>query len=123
MPELAFNRDANSYKVSETGFAVGVILGAIDSAKECGRNKPVLVANSAAVIHFVKFGSSSVAAPTGLSDGIMIPPNSLIVLASGTNQFIRSDSNAVGAYVATEQILDDADQQQPVFPNPNAANP
>ena len=123
IPELVFNRDANSYKVSETGFCVGTILGAIDSAQKCGRNKPVLIANTAAAVHYVKFGASNVAAPTGLTDGIMIPAGSLVVLASGPNEYIRSDSASVGAYVGTEQILDDGDQQQPVFPNTNAANP
>lgn len=114
IPELTFNRDANSCKVSETGFEVDTFLGAIDTAKNCGPQKPVIIANSDGLIHFVRFGDASVAAPTGLTDGIMIPPNSLKVLASGANTFVRSDSNKVGAYVATEQILADAAEQPAV---------
>jgi len=114
IPELVLNRDANSYKVSETGFQVDTFLGAIDTAKNCGAQKPVVIANSDGSVHFVRFGDASVAAPTGLTDGIMIPPNSLRVLVSGSNTFIRSDSNKVGAYVATEQILADGSDQPAV---------
>jgi hypothetical protein len=114
IPELVVNRDANSIKVSETGFQVETFLGAVDTAQPCGQEKPVLIANSDGLIHYVRFGDSAVAAPTGLSDGIMVPPNALIVLASGTNTHIRSDSNKVGGYVATEQVITDAPPQPAV---------
>lgn len=61
--------------------------------------------------------------PTDFTNGIMIPPNSVIMLASGTKNWVRSDSTAVGAYVCTEFVIRDGDQQQPVSPNTNPANP
>jgi len=291
IPELVLGRDSNSFKVSETGFVVDTILGPIDAAVKCGFQKPVMIANTAGVVHWVNFGDGSlttlasgangvsakkiivtaadgvtadvngvtgtvssaasnfttagaqagdllinasggaddgtftilsvdtahrvtvdttvhgafvglaaqsftiasihvgtftsagatfvidlvhvgdtltiangadagtyavvsidgatqltvntaakaggftgvaaenytvktiITPPTDFTNGIMIPPNSLIVLPSGTKNWVRSDSSAVGAYVCTEQILQDGDQQQPVFPNNNPANP
>lgn len=104
---VVFNENANSNKTSETGFDYSDgILGPIGSATLCGANKPVMVCNSDTSIHYVKFGDSSVTAPTGLSNGIMIPSGQCVVLASGANTHVISDSATVGAYVAEEDIVD-----------------
>lgn len=114
IPELVFNRDGNSFKVSETGFSVETFLGTLNTAKECGKNKPVMIANSAGTVAYVKFGDSAVVAPTGLADGVMVPPNSLIVLASGSNTHVIASAVTVGGYVGSEQILEDASNQPSV---------
>jgi hypothetical protein len=108
---IRFNENANSDKVSETGFDfTGGILGPINTAVLCGANKPVMVCNTDTVVRFVLFGDNTVAAPTGLSDGIMIPPQTCMMLSSGTNTHIRSSSANVGAYVAVENVSDGASQ-------------
>lgn len=114
MPVLSFNDGANSFKVSETGFDVVTILGSLATAVECGKNKPVIIANNAAAAAFIKFGTSAVAAPTGLSDGLFLPPNSLTVWSSGQNTHVRASAATVGGYVANEDAITDAADQAAV---------
>ena len=109
--QLRFNEDACSDKVSETGFnyfygasnAEG-LLGALNTAKRCGKFKPVMVFNVSAAVVYVKFGDSTVTAPTGGADGVPIPPNNYVVLASGQNEFVISNVATTFGYAAKENV-------------------
>jgi hypothetical protein len=114
MKQLAFNPNANSFKVSESGFDIGTILGDISAGKSCGANVPVIVVNTAAAWGYVKFGPTNPAAPTGIADGIGIPPNGFVVLSSGANSFIRSSAATIGAYVANGQTISTGSDQSAV---------
>lgn len=108
---IRFNENANSDKVSETGFDFsGGILGDLSAGVRCGPNKPVMVCNNNAAVAFVVFGDISVGAPASIADGIMLPPNSCTVLSSGANTHVRSSAATVGGYVAVENISDGASQ-------------
>lgn len=110
--QLAFNDAANSLKVSESGLDAETFLGALNAAGvPCGANKQIIVMNNAAAVAFIKFGTTAgMAAPTGITDGIMLPPNSTTVWCSGVNTHIRSSAVTVGGIVARDDISTGNDQ-------------
>ncbi len=101
--QVVFNENANSNKVSESGFDfTGGFLGAILTAKVCGANKQVKVCNSANAVAWVAFGSST-AVLASAADGVSAKKNLLTVAdavtanATGT---VGTITSATAAYIA-----------------------
>lgn len=92
-----YSDDAKVLRVAETGHNLAP-KGAIATAVKVGDGQPVMVFNSDTNPHYVKFGDESVAAPSGPANGIPIPAGQFLVLNSGANMWIRSDSATVYAY-------------------------
>jgi hypothetical protein len=114
-PILSFNDAANSFKVSETGFDIVTIVGSVAAGVAIPANKPIVIMNTAAAWGYVKLSTATIgAAPTGITDGIGIPPNGILVLASGANTQIRSSAATIGVYVANEATISTGSDQAAV---------
>jgi len=102
--QLQFNEKACAQKNLLVGGSYD-ILGPIGSAVRVGPYASVMVANTDTSGHFVTFGDSSVAAPTGLSDGIFVPAGGVLYVSSGVNAYIIADDVTVGAYKVQDSIV------------------
>jgi hypothetical protein len=103
--QLAFNEKACAQKNVIVGGSYD-ILGPIGNAVRVGPYASIMVANTdAAAGHYVALGDSSIAAPTGLADGIYVPAGGILYISSGLNTYIRSDSASVGAYKVQDSIV------------------
>lgn len=103
--QLQFND--NSFAQRNLGVGgVYDILGAATSALRVGYYSTLMFANTDTSGHFVKFGSSSVSTPTGIADGIYLPPQSYTHLCTGLlGEWIICDSAAVGVYKLQENVI------------------
>jgi hypothetical protein len=79
------------------------ILGELNSAAvHVGIGAQLRVFNNSASVAWVAFGDSSLAAPTGGSDGIAIPPNSYVFVCSGEDDHVRASAATVFGYKASD---------------------
>lgn len=107
--QLTFNERSGGNRNVSVGGAYD-ILGAIGTAVRCGTFASLMIANTTAIGHFVKFGDSTVAAPTGVADGVYLPPYSNTFVGSGLFDYVRADVAGVAAYKLQDFIAkqDDA---------------
>ena len=110
--QLSYNERAHAARMIPVG-ADWIILGPIGSVTVIPGPglATVMLANTTTAWHYVKFGTTSgVTAPTGLTDGLPIPPNSIAYYSAGLdpsgnlNRYLISDSASVGAYVIQENV-------------------
>lgn len=103
--QLQFND--NSFAQRNLGVGgVYDILGPISAAVRVGYYSTLMIANTDTSGHYVKFGTSAVSAPTGLTDGIYLPPQSCIPLCTGLlGEWVIADSAAVGLYKLQENVI------------------
>jgi len=97
-----FDPTSGGKRVLEVGKTLS-ILGTLDTAKFAVAGATVWCFNTDTAAHYVKTGGSSVAAPTGLADGIAIPAGDYFAVCMGLDTYIRSDSNKVGGYVQYDE--------------------
>lgn len=103
--QLQFNEQAYAQRNVSVG-GVFDILGPAGAALRVGMFAAVMVSNTDAAGHYVTFGpTGAVAAPTGLTDGIYIPPYSNVFLSSGQNSYIIADSATVGVYKMQDSVV------------------
>lgn len=95
--------DANSKRDTEGGQHWNP-LGPLGAATYTGAYRSVLVFNSTASTHYVAIGGSSMAAPTGPSDGIPVPAGRSVVINTGAYDCVRSDSAGVYGYWAPDNL-------------------
>jgi len=88
---------AGVIKTAESGLNLTPI-GALDSAKRIGKNTPILVYNNDTSDHFVTFGADGVSAPSDATDGIPVLAGETMMLNSGDNAWVISDSASVFGY-------------------------
>ena len=107
--QVRFNENANSDKVSETGFDFfsGVLLGELNTAAVLVTpNRPIYVFNNSAVVQYVAFSQNpAMPAPATGAAGVPIAPYSGIVLASGENTYIRASAVTVFGYEADDNVV------------------
>lgn len=103
--QLQFND--NSFAQRNLGVGgVYDILGPAGSAIRVGYYATLMVANTTTSAQYVKFGDSSVAAPTGLADGIYLPPQSHTALCAGlAGEWVIASNAGVGVYKLQENII------------------
>jgi hypothetical protein len=73
--------------------------GALTNAVRVGENQAVMIFNSAGAVGYVSFGSQSMGAPTGPTDGIPVAAGEKIVLSSGSNAWVRGSAATIFGYV------------------------
>lgn len=88
---------AAAIRMAESGLDLTAV-GALNAAVRIGMNTPILVYNSDSSVHYIKFGVQAVTAPTNASNGIPVLANSTIMLNSGAQAWVRSDSALVFGY-------------------------
>lgn len=115
--QLTFSEPSVATKTVESGGAYD-ILGAASTALRVGTFASLLLANTAATGAYVRFGDSSVAAPSSIADGIYLPPNSLTALASGTATHIRASAATVGVYRLQDSLATVKAAPNPPSPPP-----
>lgn len=96
---LEYNRYAGAQKQIDGG-AVLEILGPLNVAKNVAQGATVYCYNNSASTAFVRtypHGATPVA-PTGISDGIAIPPNSYMVINMWEDCTIIASAATVGGY-------------------------
>jgi hypothetical protein len=99
--EMRWNELAGADKVLPVnGRFKKPFLGALDTAKEVvgGKGMTVAVYNNSASVAWVDTGNSSVAAPSGGTNGIAVPPNSYVYVAMGEDLWIRASAATVFGY-------------------------
>ena len=95
------NNLAGSKKTFQAGPYLEII-GGIATAYNCGKGASLWIFNNSSSVAFVKFGAAAVAAPTGITDGIALEPNSYTYLNSGYNDFVRASAATVGCYKVSD---------------------
>jgi len=108
--QLQYNEHAMALRQLDAGghypLEAPYFLGAIGTAKRCGKFASVRVANTAATGAFVAFGvDNTLAAPTGIADGLYIPPNSVVYLSAGENAWIRASAATVQGAVLKDSYV------------------
>ena len=88
----------NAQRNSEVGHIIKRILGALNTAVNVGYGVQLRIYNNDSAVHYVAFGDSTVAAPSSPANGIPVPAGQYILLGSGENTHVRSDSNTVFGY-------------------------
>lgn len=88
----------NGQRNSEVGHVIDIILGALNVAVKVGEGCQIRIWNNDTAAHFVKFGDSTVTAPTTPADGIPVPPKDYVLLGMGENTHIIADSAQVFGY-------------------------
>lgn len=98
IPDMEYNEPAGAIKV--LGPIVGKLVpaGAADSERRFEAGVTIAFFNSDTVVHWVAFGATGLAAPTGYADGIPLAPRQFTVLAAGADTAAISDSAGVFAY-------------------------
>lgn len=96
--DMGWNDQAGAHKVM--GPNLGVLTPVGDASTSLPRlpGSTMVFFNADNSIHYVKFGGSTVTAPTGPADGIPVPPGTLLTLGFGDNTNVISDTNDVYAY-------------------------
>lgn len=97
--QKSFSLIAEVQKNSDAGLS-WTPLGEASAAIRVGKKTPIMLFNSTGVIGYVAFGDSAMAAPTAPANGIPVLPNSIIILNSGENEFVRASVNTIFAYTA-----------------------
>jgi hypothetical protein len=109
--QLAFNEASYAQRFVEAG-GVYEILGAGDTRKRCGKFSSLRIINTAGTWAYVKFGDNTVTAPTGLTDGHGIPPNSEAFLSSGeVGDYVIASAATVGLYKLVDNVVAIADDR------------
>src|SRR5690606_14712423 len=91
--DYAYNDKAGALKHIPTYGAL-IPMGAADSQVDVGRGKLGAVYNHDTAVHFVAFGTGTVATPTDPSNGVPLAPGMFIVLNTGDEvSFIADDSS------------------------------
>lgn len=96
--QLTFSEPSVATRIVNSGGAYD-ILGSAASAVRVGQFASLMLANTASSAAYVKFGDSTVTAPTGIADGIYLPPNSLTPLASAYDTYVIASGSTVGVYL------------------------
>lgn len=98
--ELAYNDASGSLKNTQVrpklilpGMPINTAPLVVD------RGTFVALYNNDTSVHFYRTGDITVTSPTGFSDGIPIPPQTMIIVPLGDDLAIRADSALVFAYV------------------------
>jgi len=102
--QLQFNERACAQKNLTIG-GVYDILGNAAAAIRVGPFAALMVVNTDSAAHYIKFGNATVAAPTGIADGIFIPTGGVLYVSSGLNAYIRADDAKVGVYKVQDNVI------------------
>jgi hypothetical protein len=113
--QLLFNEASFSTRNLDVG-GVYEIIGTAATAKRVGYFATLRVVNNAGAAAFIAVGASTVAAPTGLTDGHWIAPNGELMLSTGDQgDYVRASAGTVGVYKLKESIVvADEDRQTQV---------
>lgn len=104
--DYAFNQQAGAFKMVGPILGKLSILGALNVAKAVDAGALVAVYNNSGSTAFVKTGPSvAVLAPTGGSDGICVPPNSYIMIAMTSDNYIISNLATTFGYLVNDDLL------------------
>ena len=103
MAQKTFSIAAEVQKNADAGL-FWIPLGAANNAVRVGAKTPVMCFNSTASIAYVTFGDATVAAPAAPATAIPILPNSLIILNSGDNEWVRASAATVFVYSGDAEI-------------------
>jgi len=98
---LEHNDASGASKELNSGFPFSTsIATAPAGAVLIGRKKPVRIVNSSGSTIFVSFGDSTLAAPTGMTDGIAILNGTVEYLNSGYHKYIRFNASSASVQYA-----------------------
>lgn len=97
---LTFNQGAGANKVVSSGPSLKII-GPLNVARQFQEGSILWIYNNSSTVGFVKFAQTGVliTAPTGLSDGIAIPPNQYLQLSIGSNTQVIGSAATLGCYL------------------------
>jgi hypothetical protein len=90
------------------------IVGTLGSARSVGIGASLWIYNNSATVGFVRVFApgESASAPTGLADGIAVPPNSYIYLNTGTKMSIIGSAATLGCYLVQDDTRLNLDDNQ-----------
>jgi hypothetical protein len=103
--QLQFNEFAYAQRNVTVG-GVYDFIGPVATAQRVGEFATIMVANTDTAAHWIAIGDLSVAAPSGLTNGYYLPPQSYTHLCTGEKgAYVRADSATVGVYKLQENII------------------
>jgi hypothetical protein len=76
-------------------------IGALNAVTRIGAGVTIRCYNNTGAVHWVKFGTSAVTAPTNFADGLPVPANSFVDYNSGASEYIISDVATMFGYTAS----------------------
>ena len=90
------------------------IVGALNVARSVGIGASLWIYNNSATVGFVRTFApgESPAAPTGISDGIAVPPNAYIYLNTGTKMSIIGSAATLACYLVQDDTRLNIDDNQ-----------
>lgn len=110
--QLSYNEAAHAARQTPVGASWLIVGSAATATVLPGPGyATVMLANTGAAWHYAKFGiDNTVSAPAGITDGLPIPPNSIMyyqasidsLALNNLQRYIICDSAAVGVYVMVE---------------------
>lgn len=116
--QLSYNEAAHAVRQTPVGASWLIVGPAATATVLPGPGyATVMFANTTASWHYAAFGATTgMAAPTGLTDGLALPPNSIMYYQAALDstkalqRYVRTDSASVGVYVMVEStaIIDTA---------------
>lgn len=103
---IGFNQYAGAHKQLPTGAMLN-IMGTLAADIDVGYGESVWVYNNSGTVAYISFYSPTnpKVAPTDLANGIPVPPNSYLVVGSGTNNIITGSAASLGVYVAQDDSV------------------
>lgn len=103
--DISYNRYAGALKMLPVAGMLTPIGSLISAVALPDLGTTVAIFNPTGGVLYVKFGDSTVTAPTGGADGIPVPPSQYITLAAGPYGYVISNGPMFGYLVGDDAYL------------------
>lgn len=103
--QLTYNEPTAAVRHVAIGPVISKILGDCVVPAECGMFAALMIVNTTAAVMYVAIGDLSVATPTDVSNGIAVPPNSVMLLSTEESTHVVSSGVGLGVYKQKDSFV------------------
>lgn len=103
--QLTYNEPSAAIRHVPIGPVISKILGSCVAPTECGMFAALMIVNTTATVMYVAIGDLNVSVPTGVADGVAVPPNSVMLLSTEESTHVVSSGVGLGVYKQKDSFV------------------